>query len=106
MLRPRQLAATRPHQGTSGAADVVFGSFSATEEAASGLGDLTNGEVAQIQGVVDEAGRPLEVAGLAARGARRGVGTALPIGKGPGTQSDIDYLIPPGSTFYYRGLEG
>jgi len=78
----------------------------AAKGTASGLGDLTNGEVAQIQGVVDEAGRPLEVAGSAARGARRGVGSDLPIGKGPGTQSDIDYLIPPGSTSYYRGLEG
>ena len=57
----------------------------------SGLGDLTNAEVKQIQNVVDEAGRPLDVVGSAAKGERRGVGTDLPIGKGPGTRSDIDY---------------
>jgi hypothetical protein len=58
----------------------------------SGLGDLTRGEVEAIQGIVDQAGRPLEVVGSAARGRR-----------GPG--SDIDYLVPPGSVRYYQGLE-
>jgi RHS repeat-associated protein len=70
----------------------------------SGLGDLTKHEVKAIQGVVTEAGRPLEVAGSAARGQRRGVGSDLPIGKGSGTQSDIDYLIPPGSVPHFRDL--
>jgi hypothetical protein len=69
------------------------------------LGDLTPAEVGQIQGVVDAAGRPLEVVGSAASGARRGVGSGLPIGKGPGTMSDIDYLVPPSSMQWYRGLE-
>lgn len=32
-------------------------------------------------------------------------GTALPIGKGPGTRSDIDYLVPPSSYPYFRGLD-
>lgn len=45
--------------------------FAATEAPASGLGDLANGEVPQIQQVVDEAGRPLEVAGSVARGRHR-----------------------------------
>ena len=67
------------------------------------LGDLQPGEVRQIQAVVDEAGRPLEVVGSAARGTRRGVGTDLPIGKGPGTRSDIDYLIPPASREHFGG---
>ncbi len=75
-------------------------------EGASGLGDLSLAEVRQIQGVVHEAGRPLEVVGSAARGARRGIGSDLPIGKGLGTRSDIDYLIPHGSLPYYDGLDG
>ena len=70
-----------------------------------GLGDLTSAEVRQIQGVVDRAGRPLEVVGSAARGSRRGVGTDLPMGKGPGTRSDIDYLVPPSSRQYFTGFE-
>ncbi|MFC4762436.1 RHS repeat-associated core domain-containing protein [Dyella koreensis] len=74
--------------------------------AASGLGDLTNAEVDAIQGVVNKAGRPLEIVGSAARGSRRGVGTNFPIGKGAGTRSDIDYIAPPGSLPYYEGLQG
>ena len=70
----------------------------------SGLGDLTAGEVAEIQAVVDEAGRPLEVVGSAAEGTRRSPGSGLPLGKGPGTQSDIDYLVPYGSLPYYADL--
>jgi RHS repeat-associated protein len=69
------------------------------------LGDLTTGEVRQVQSVVDQAGRPLEVVGSAASGTRRGVGTDLPIGKGPGTRSDIDYLIPPSSRKHFEGME-
>jgi len=60
---------------------------------ASGLGDLNNAEVKMIQNVVDEAGRPLEVVGSAATGTRRGVGTDIPIGKGPGTRSDIRLVV-------------
>ncbi|HEV7646130.1 MAG TPA: RHS repeat-associated core domain-containing protein [Pyrinomonadaceae bacterium] len=70
------------------------------------LGDLTPLETKQIQTVVNEAGRPIEVVGSAANGIRRGVGTTLPIGKGPGTRSDIDYIAPRGSLPYYEGLEG
>ena len=60
--------------------------------AASGLGDLTVGEVRAIQSVVNQAGRPLEVVGSAARRAR----TAA---------SDIDYVVPPSSMKYFEGLE-
>jgi hypothetical protein len=70
------------------------------------LGDLTTGEIAKIQTVVNEAGRPLEVVGSAASGTRRGVGTDLPVGKGNGTKSDIDYLVPPSSWQHYDGLQG
>ena len=71
---------------------------------ADGLGDLTRSEVDQIQGVVDEAGRPLEVVGSAARGERRGVGTDLPVGKGPGTRSDIDYTTANSNMDNFDGI--
>lgn len=70
------------------------------------LGDLTGREAFQIQSVVEKAGRPLEVVGSAARGERRGVGTSLPIGKGPGTRTDLDFLVPHSSRQHFRGLEG
>ncbi|HLK14710.1 MAG TPA: RHS repeat-associated core domain-containing protein, partial [Fimbriimonadaceae bacterium] len=59
----------------------------------SGFGDLSAAEIEQIQAAVDEAGRPLEVVGSAARGER----TAA---------SDIDYVVPPSSLPYYEGLQG
>jgi hypothetical protein len=70
------------------------------------LGDLTPDEISQIQQVVDEAQRPLEIVGSTAKGTRRNPGSNLPIGKGANTRSDIDYLVPPGNHPYYRGLEG
>jgi hypothetical protein len=70
------------------------------------VGDLTRAEARQIQRVVSEAGRPLEVVGSAAAGTRRGVGTNLPLGKGPGTRSDIDYVVPPSSLQHFEGLQG
>lgn len=56
------------------------------------LGDLTEEEVEQIQKVVDEAGRPLDVVGSSARGERK-------------EGSDIDYVVPPSSLDHYDGLE-
>jgi hypothetical protein len=56
-------------------------------------GDLKAEEINAIQSVVNQAGRPLEVVGSAARGARR-----------PG--SDIDYVAPPASINYFRDLQG
>ena len=64
----------------------------ADSAAASGLGDLTVGEVNQIQNVVNQAGRPLHVVGSAASGTR----TAA---------SDIDYLVSPSSLGYFNDLE-
>jgi len=61
--------------------------------AARGMGDLTAAEAKAIQGIVNQAGRPLEVVGSAARGARE-VG------------SDIDYVVPPSSMKYFDGLGG
>lgn len=56
------------------------------------LGDLTPEEIRQIQSVVDRAGRPLDVVGSAARGART-------------PSSDIDYAVAPSSLKYFEGLE-
>jgi RHS repeat-associated protein len=68
------------------------------------LGDLSEEEARQIQAVVDDAGRPLEVVGSAARGERRNPGTDLPFGKGEGTRSDIDYAIAPSSIEYFNDV--
>ena len=68
-------------------------------------GDLTDDEVRAIQEVVDEAQRPLEVVGSAARGQRRNIDSELPIGKGPGTRSDTDYTTAGSSIDEFRGLE-
>lgn len=62
-------------------------------QGARALGDLTRAEIKAIQGVVNEAGRPLEVVGSAARGTRNAA-------------SDIDYVAPPSSLKYFEGLEG
>jgi hypothetical protein len=62
-----------------------------TLDAPSGFGDLTVGEVAAIQEVVNAAGRPIEVVGSAARGERV-----------PG--SDIDYVVSPFNQGYFDGF--
>ena len=72
----------------------------------SGLGDLTKAEVKQIQKQVDEAGRPLDVVGSAARGDRRNPGSNLPFGKGGGTKSDIDFLTHPQNLPAFKGKQG
>jgi RHS repeat-associated protein len=65
----------------------------ATEiEATSGLGDLTAAEVEQIQSVVNEAERPLDVVGSAARGARNAA-------------SDIDYTTANSNYDYFEGIK-
>lgn len=55
----------------------------------SGLGDLTVQEVESIQGTTNRAGRPLGVAGSAAKGTRQ-------------PWSDVDYLATPGSLPYLQ----
>jgi RHS repeat-associated protein len=69
----------------------------------SGLGDLTKGEVRQIQGVVDKVGRPLSVVGSAVTGTRRGIGTLHPIGP---KKSDIDYVTGGASVPYFGPHQG
>ncbi|WP_165371453.1 RHS repeat domain-containing protein [Pseudolysobacter antarcticus] len=70
---------------------VGSGAFSPTSTAS--MGDLTEAEINQIQGVVNQAGRPLSVVGSAAQGART-------------AESDIDYVVGPSSLPHYDGLEG
>jgi hypothetical protein len=69
---------------------------------ATALGDLTKKEVKAIQKVVNQAERPIKVVGAAANGTRWGIGSKLPIGKGAGTRSDIDYIAPPSSLPYFN----
>ena len=55
------------------------------------FGDLTVDEIDQIQEVVDEAGRPLDVVGSAASGVRD-------------EKNEIDYVVGPSSIDHYRDL--
>ncbi len=52
-------------------------------------GDLTPEEIEEIQSIVNQAGRPIEVVGSAASGTR-------------GPDSDIDYIAPPSSIPYFE----
>jgi hypothetical protein len=65
------------------------------------LGDLRPQEISQIQRAANELGSDIYVTGSAARGARRGVGSDLPLaGFGEskkGTKSDIDYAVKRGA---------
>ena len=81
-----------------------LGAASKVAKAVNKFGDLTKSEIRKIQNVVDEAGRPLEVVGSAAKGSRRNPGSKLPIGKGKGTKSDIDFLVPPSSLDNFTDL--
>lgn len=64
------------------------------------LGDLTPNEIARIQAAADRFGNDIYVVGSAAKGARRNVGTDLPLGQfgraKNGTRSDIDYAVRNG----------
>jgi hypothetical protein len=64
------------------------------------LGDLTTAEAAKIQAAADKLGSDLYVVGSAAKGARRNVGSDLPLaefgGSKLGTRSDIDYAVKNG----------
>jgi hypothetical protein len=65
-----------------------------TERQARGIfefGDLTEDEIHQIQKVVNEAGRPLDVVGSAAKGVRE-------------EKNEIDYVVGPSSIDYYKQL--
>jgi hypothetical protein len=101
---PTQTAASAAiGAGLSGAPPLAgLGWRTATDSGSSGFGDLTNREARLIQEVVREVWRPLDVVGSAASGERRGLGTRLPVGKGPGTRSDIDYSASATSGHEYE----
>jgi len=65
------------------------GGAAAKAEALSG-GSLTAQETAQLQALADAHGTQIDVVGSRAAGAGRNIESALPVGKGPGTRSDID----------------
>lgn len=82
-------------KGTTGAA-VAGGAVAAGVR----LGDLNPAEVAKIQSAAETLGADLYVVGSAAKGARRNVGSDLPLaefgGSKVGTRSDIDYAVKNG----------
>jgi len=59
-------------------------------------GDLSATEIGAIQKVADEWNEPIAVFGSAANSQRRNRELALPMGKGEGEKSDIDYWFPTG----------
>lgn len=63
-----------------------------------GLGDLADDEIKAISKVVSETEVPFVVVGSSTIGRRRGLGTLGDIGHGPGTKSDIDYVVPSTQT--------
>jgi RHS repeat-associated protein len=106
----KEVAAELASRATGGATDFLSFRRMGTKAAKSivkatkGVGDLTKAELKQLQKVVNEAGRPVEIVGSAAKSTRRNVGSNLPVGKGPGTKSDIDILIPSSSKGNFNGL--
>lgn len=62
------------------------------EKAAKG-GTLTPAELAELQAIADRYKTEIHVIGSRAAGAGRNIETDLPVGKGPGTRSDIDVRI-------------
>ena len=56
-------------------------------------GGLTVGEQTEIQAIANEFNTQIDVVGSRAGGVGRNVGTQLPVGKGPGNRSDIDFRI-------------
>ena len=62
-------------------------------EAPSAEGTLTAEERAEIQAIANKHRTTIDVVGSRAAGEGRNIGSDLPVGKGPGTRSDIDFRI-------------
>jgi hypothetical protein len=56
-------------------------------------GTLTAAEQAEIQAIANNYNTTVDVVGSRAAGQGRNIETNLPVGKGPGTRSDIDFRI-------------
>ena len=68
------------------------GSAAGAASAARATGTLTKSEVAEIQAIADRYNTPIDVVGSRASGLGRNINDpSLPVGKGPGTRSDIDF---------------
>lgn len=99
--RPTELIRPRPPELTIN--DIIITADNSTGQTEpvkprvpSGFGDLSKEEVDKIQRIVDQVNLPIDVTGSAAKGERRDAGDPnLPLGKGPGTKSDIDYRVTP-----------
>lgn len=67
--------------------------FGSNAEFKAAEGTLTAAERGEIQDIADFYQTDIDVVGSRAAGEGRGLGTDLPVGKGPGTRSDIDFRI-------------
>ncbi len=54
---------------------------------------LNAAEAAEVQGIANKYNTTVDVVGSRAAGKGRNIGAKLPVGKGPGTRSDIDFRI-------------
>jgi hypothetical protein len=54
---------------------------------------LTAAERAEIQAIANQFKTEIRVVGSRASGTGRNINSGLPVGKGPGTRSDIDFII-------------
>jgi hypothetical protein len=60
-------------------------------------GTLSSSELAEVQAIADKYGTQIDVVGSRASGAGRNINDpSLPVGKGPGTRSDIDFRYDTG----------
>ncbi len=84
-------AAGRLLKAVNGAVGGWLSRYAAKRSVATG--GLSSAEKKALQGVADDFDTTLDVVGSRAAGRGRGVGTNRPVGKGPGTRSDIDVRI-------------
>lgn len=68
-----------------------------------GPGKLTQAEYEIVQAIADKWGTDVFVVGSRGRSAGRNVDTDLPVGKGPGTRSDIDLVVDGQAVIDSRG---
>ncbi|MGL4514967.1 MAG: RHS repeat-associated core domain-containing protein [Lacipirellulaceae bacterium] len=64
-----------------------------TSRATAKAGTLTASEAAEVQVLAKQYNTTIDVVGSRATGQGRNINTTLPVGKGPGTKSDIDFRI-------------
>jgi RHS repeat-associated protein len=95
-LVPNETAATLLYMGTQFAIPAGALKFNPAAEAsivAENTGTLTKVESDALQKVANKYNTRIDVVGSRAAGEGRNINTDLPVGKGPGTRSDIDIRI-------------